>query len=69
LSIDFFFGGCLERDSSFWAFFSFALKIGFLCGFSVFGLWVFLFSLGLLKRGGFRLWVFEFMRSSWKKEI
>jgi hypothetical protein len=26
----------------------FALKIGFLCGFAVFGLWVFLFSLGLL---------------------
>jgi hypothetical protein len=27
----------VERASSFWVFFSFALKIGFLCGFSVFG--------------------------------
>jgi hypothetical protein len=44
--------------NTFWEFFSFALKIGFLYGVSVFGLWVFLFSLGLLERGRFRLWVF-----------
>jgi hypothetical protein len=58
----------VERDCSFCVFFSFALKIGFLWGFVVFGLWVFLFSLGLLQRRRFRLWVFAFIRSSWKKE-
>jgi hypothetical protein len=49
---------CVEHDSSFWEFFSFALKIGFLYGVSAFGLWVLLFSMGLLERGRFRLWMF-----------
>jgi hypothetical protein len=34
-----------------------------------FGLWVFLFSMGLLNRGSFRLWVLVFMRCNWKKEF
>jgi hypothetical protein len=38
----------VERASSLWVFFSFALKIGFLCAFSVFGfVGVFVYSLEL----------------------
>jgi hypothetical protein len=59
----------VECASSFCVFIFFALKIGFLWGFLVFGLWVFLFSLGLLQKIRFRLWAFAFMKSSRKKEI
>jgi len=59
VSIIFFF----ERDF-FLGIFFFSLKIRFLCGFSVFSSWMFLFSFNLLQRERFRMWVLAFMRSS-----